>query len=840
MKKFSIKALVAVVLILVLALALVACNKCTDGHTNADEDRKCDVCGEEIPVCAEHTDANGNKKCDVCGSLIRGGSGEAAAFFQNLWDSAAPIGGTEVADTDDLAVSMDMSIALGNGGSVLADLGVNIGLVLDRTPEEGEDQICDLCGRKLADECYLPQHDFVNNEGICGTCGFSKAIHDAASHEYVDKETVGKHSAAKISVYDHEHNENILTIFYFLDDNKNFYIDALGQSFKMAVDYNYNDEAATFINEVINSNLGVVLGDTVAGMPNVATTTVMGIINNLVDDFGANWNLDSPINAITGLLGVNIGELLEENTELLGTVNSVLKRLATSMKIVGYEGIDTDALAESDAVILDLLKGVGPILFPNVETEKNGNATTYKTGLDLTEKGLLGSVSFLTQNLPMGLGQLINKMEEVSLQYTTIDNVIDNFGINVSLGTPDDSIDLAIRINDMAISGVNASNAPAVLGANKANYKDYFEFGSSLDITISEDALVVTLEGEEPMDFKGTYAMELRGALDLMNVENNATRIYATMKHNNEEIARLTFDGSALALAVDSSSPVVKFIVEEGVSLLLQNLAFATDVTGQPDEWLRGFVLALANVAFEGTYADAAALKAATDFTINPALTIDKGVAITNINLADLKLHGAKILGDLGGMLGGLLGGSSASADTDLDIDSFVEQAWQPNIYKLLGLISEAVDGNIKTGLNVEIENIGELIVSLFATTKDGQTGPLTIDELCYGNLDNGIVGLFTMLDGEDWNAKDFANAVFGDCAWAGEDVLVSLMKSGIAVSVKSDLSGSIVITNGTSSISIAFSASIKASANAIDWTNVTFPDLNGWATYPLVAPQAE
>ena len=260
MKKFSIKALVAVVLILVLALALVACNKCADGHTNADEDRKCDVCGEEIPVCAEHTDANGNKKCDVCGSLIRGGSGEAAAFFQNLWDSAAPIGGTEVADTDDLAVSMDMSIALGNGGSVLADLGVNIGLVLDRTPEAGEDGICDICGRKVADGCFLPKHDFVDTpDGKCDTCGkeqyneknkctcsewkdekgglycgicnFDKAVHDAASHEYVDKETVGKHSAAKISVYDHEHNENILTIFYFLDDNKNFYIDALGQSY---------------------------------------------------------------------------------------------------------------------------------------------------------------------------------------------------------------------------------------------------------------------------------------------------------------------------------------------------------------------------------------------------------------------------------------------------------------------------------------------------------------------------------------------------------------------------------------------------------------------------------
>ena len=66
MKKFSIKTLLAVVLVVVLAFAMVACNgdKCKDGHTNANEDRKCDVCEKDIDVCAEgqHVDANNNKK----------------------------------------------------------------------------------------------------------------------------------------------------------------------------------------------------------------------------------------------------------------------------------------------------------------------------------------------------------------------------------------------------------------------------------------------------------------------------------------------------------------------------------------------------------------------------------------------------------------------------------------------------------------------------------------------------------------------------------------------------------------------------------------------------------
>ena len=769
MKKFSIKTLFIVLMIAVLAFSLVACDK---------DPVECETCVDE----------DGDRKCDVCGKPVRTGGGngansDSAKFFQNLWDTAAPIGGTAIEDGEDLAVSMDMSLALGNGGDVLADLGVNIGLVLDRTTE-------------------------------------------------------GAHSAAKINVYDHENGDNLLTVYYFLDDNKTFYIDALGQSFKMAVDYNYNDDAAAIINDALNAKLSDLLGDAVNSYPGVAAKSIMDIINNLVDDFGASWNLDAPINAITGLLGVNIGELLGSNAELLDTVNGVLGNLATSMGIEDYEGIDTEALADSDAVILDLLKGVGPILFPQVKTTEDGNAITYKTGLDLTETGLIGKIKFLVASLPMGLGQVISDLEEVSLQYTTVDNVIDNFGINVSLGTDDDSIDLAIRINDMAIEGVNAAQAATVLGADKASYKPYFEVNTGMEIEITEDTLVVSLEGRDALDFAGTYTMALRGQIDLINDESknetNNTRVYAFIKHNDKEIARLTFNNKALALGVDATSPVVQFIVEEGVSLLLQNLAEANQVDGQPDTWLRGFVLALANVAYVEDFADAAAIKAATSFTINPDLAIDNGVAISDITLADIKTHGVRLLEAAGSAIGGLLGGG-ASAETP-DVEEVLAQVWQPNIYSLLTAISEAVDGNLKDGINVEIENIGEMIVSLFERTDDGYTGPLSIEELCYGNGETEagkkVVGLFSMVDGFD--AKTFATETFGQCDWAGEDILVSLMSSKIKANFNSDLDGTIEIINGDCSIKITMSAGITASNDAIDWTGYEFPDTTTWPCYEL------
>lgn len=804
MKKFSIKALLAVVLILVLVLSLVACgekdepaDKCANGHTNANEDTKCDVCGETIAKCAEHKDANGNQKCDVCGARIKNEEHDeptpdpdpvagSEVFFQNLWTAAAPIGGTKPETTDDLAVEMDMSLSLENEG-ILADLGVNIGLVLDRT-----------------------------------------------NH--------GAHSAAKIGVYNHEDNSVLLTVYYFLDDPYNFYIEALGQSFVMAIDYNSNEAIAAQLDGILNTALGELLGDAVSSFPEVAKLSVMGIIDRLTADFGAAWNLDKPINAITGLLGVNIGDLLAgpEMKDTLNMVNGILKQLATSLKITNFKGIDTDALSESDSVILDLLCGVGPLLFRKVEAIDGGE----RTYLDLSKGGIIGKVGFLLDTLPMGLGTLVKEMEEVSLSYTKdAEGVISNFGMNIVLGTEDEPIGIGISINDIAISGVDAAEADTILGADKDSFKDYFEFNTGLTIDIAPETLVVKLEDREAMDFAGKYEMALRGQVDFRNETNNLTRILATIDHTvggvKTTIARLTFDGTALALAVDSSSPVVEFIVEEGVSLLLQSLAEAKQVDGQDDTWLQGLVLALANVVYTKSY-DVAALKAETDFTINPALTLDKGVAITDISLADIKTHGARLINAAMNAIGGMLGGEGESAAVEDDFADIVAQAWQPNIYTLLSLLSESIEGNIKTGLTAGTDNLGEFIVELFEelepTEEDPrtQTGPLSIEEICYGNAEANIVGLFTMLDGADWNAQDFANAVFGECAWAGDDVLISLMNTGIEVEIKSDLSGSINLTNGDCYINISFNAGITASDSAPDWTEVVFPNVATWACYPL------
>ncbi len=50
-----------------LLLSLVSCDKCQDGHTDADKDFICDVCGNDMPC--EHEDKNGDALCDKCGEF---------------------------------------------------------------------------------------------------------------------------------------------------------------------------------------------------------------------------------------------------------------------------------------------------------------------------------------------------------------------------------------------------------------------------------------------------------------------------------------------------------------------------------------------------------------------------------------------------------------------------------------------------------------------------------------------------------------------------------------------------------------------------------------------------
>ena len=754
MKKFSIKTLIVLMLVLVLCFSLVACGEKDDPTPDPDD-----------TTCTRHVDRNRDGKCDKCGAdtgTSGGGGNEggdetgygAAQFFQGLWDSAATIGSEEISSKDDIALDLGLNLAIGKDGDTLLDLGIELGIVLDRTND-------------------------------------------------------GANSAAKVKLYNHDDMDNWLTLYFFLNDPYYIYADWADQSLKIGVDFGFNQDWAETINGVV-------------GMELIGGMSITELLESIIDGFGDDWNLDGLINSLTGLLGVNLGELLKSDTVagILPMINPILGSLAENMGIEDFEGIDVDALAESDSIVLDLLKGVGPVLFPIVSEVKDGDTTTYKAGLDFGPNGLLGAVSSLLTGLPMGLGDVLQNLNEVAFEYVTVGDEIDNFAILVGVDTDDEPLSIEIGFNEVSITGVDA--ADNTFGIDKKDYEDEFNFNLALDLELTEGALV--LYGN---DLAGDFRLELNGMVDLVNVENNNTAAELVLKDGTKQLGRITYADGTLALELDATDKNVKLALAELLPMAVNALASSEDVN------LQAAAVAVANAVYTTDFADAAAVKDAYATKHNggtSAFVVDetfKGVALTGVELVNL--------------FTGLFGGTpSFDAAADREVTS-----WSPSIMAIISLVSEVLDGNLEDGLTITVEGAGDTIASIFA---DGD-GPQSNEEFCYGD-GKGIVGVFEAITGEKFEyaddgvtvtkhtiessdrgagAEEWFASIVGESDWAEEGkVIASVFESDITITAQiadGEASLTIEVENGNDSILIGLSASATAGKayefTAIDTTGL-------------------
>lgn len=753
MKKFSIKTLIVLMLVLVLCFSLVACGDKDNNNDNGDND------GGNTS-CTRHVDRRPKDgKCDNCGADMGGTTPDdpddpvddgygAAQFFQGLWDSAATIGSEEVSSKDDIALDLGLNLAIGKGGDNLLDLGIELGIVLDRTND-------------------------------------------------------GANSAAKVKLYNHDDMDNWLTLYFFLNDPYYIYADWADQSLKIGVDFGFNQDWAATINDFVGKEV-------IGGM------SITELLESIIDGFGDDWNLDGLINSLTGLLGVNLGDLLKSDTVagILPMINPILGSLAENMGIEDFEGIDVDALAESDSIVLDLLKGVGPVLFPIVEVDEDTH--TYKAGLDFGPNGLLGAVSSLLTGLPMGLGDVLQNLNEVAFEYQTdADGAIDNFAILVGVDTDDEPLSIEIGFNEVSITGVDA--ADNTFGIDKDDYADEFNFNLALDLELTEGALV--LYGN---DLAGDFRLELNGMVDLVNVENNNTAAELVLTDGDKQLGRVTYADGTLALELDATDKNVKLALAELLPMAVNALASSEDAN------LQAAAVAVANAVYTTDFADADAVKTAyatkhnggtSEFVVDETF---KGVALTGVDLVNL--------------FTGLFGGTpSFDAAADREVTS-----WSPSIMSILSLVSEVFDGNLKDGLTLTVEGVGDTIASLFA---DGN-GPQSNEEFCYGD-GKGIVGVFEAITGEKFEyaedgvtvtkhtiessdrgagAEEWFAGIVGESDWAEEGkVIASAFESNVTITAQlADGSASLTIEveNGKDSILIGLSASATA-GKAYEFTAV-------------------
>lgn len=752
MKKFSIKTLIVLMLVLVLCFSLVACGEKKDPTPDPDD-----------TSCTRHVDRNRDGKCDKCGADTgtsggggnEGGGNEggdetgygAAQFFQGLWDSAATIGSEEISSKDDIALDLGLNLAIGKDGDTLLDLGIELGIVLDRTND-------------------------------------------------------GANSAAKVKLYNHDDAENWLTLYFFLNDPYYIYADWADQSLKIGVDFGFNQDWAATINDVV-------------GMELIGGMSITELLESIIDGFGDDWNLDGLINSLTGLLGLNLGELLKSDTvaSILPMVSSILDSLAENMGIEDFEGIDVDALADSDSIVLDLLKGVGPVLFPVVSVDEDTH--TYKAGLDFGPNGIVGTVTQIL-SLPMGLDAVLKNLNELAFEYQTdAEGAIDNFAILVGVDTEDDPLSIEIGFNEVSITGVDAEEN--TFGIDKDDYADEFNFNLALDLELTEGALV--LYGN---DLAGDFRLELNGMVDLVNVENNNTAAELVLTDGDKQLGRITYADGTLALELDATDKNVKLALAELLPMAVNTLASSEDVN------LQAAAVAVANAVYTTDFADADAVKTAYATKHNggtSAFVVDetfKGVALTGVELVNL--------------FTGLFGGTpSFDAAADREVTS-----WSPSIMSILSLVSEVFDGNLKDGLTITVEGVGDTIASLFA---DGN-GPQSNEEFCYGD-GKGIVGVFEAITGEKFEyaedgvtvtkhtiessdrgagAEEWFAGIVGGSDWAEEGkVIASVFESDVTITAQiadGEASLTIEVENGNDSILIGLSASATA-GKAYEFTAV-------------------
>lgn len=245
MKKLSIRSLLIVVLALVLVFSLVACGDKDKGGNNG---------GNNTPPPPPDTTAN------------------VKNYFNTLWEKSTGIGGEKIGETDDLKVSLGLTVALdfadGNGSvKDSIDLGILLDVVLDRSS---------------------------------GT----------------DKST---NTAIKAKFYDPTSGENWFSAYYFFNDVDNLYIDYAGQHVQIPFSYLNDTYNKNFYNFVFNDK---VIKDKVddKGQVTKEGKTIAQIITALTKNMGSSWDLNVLIGDVLKVFDIDI-----ESAK--GTISGVLEAL---------------------------------------------------------------------------------------------------------------------------------------------------------------------------------------------------------------------------------------------------------------------------------------------------------------------------------------------------------------------------------------------------------------------------------------------------------------------------------------------------------------------------------
>lgn len=490
MKKLSIRSLLIVVLALVLVFSLVACGDKDKGGNNG---------GNNTPPTPPDTTAN------------------VKNYFNTLWEKSTGIGGEKIGETDDLKVSLGLTVALDfadSNGSVKdsIDLGILLDVVLDRSSKDSS-----------------------------------------------------TNTAIKAKFYDPTSGENWFSAYYFFNDVDNIYIDYAGQHVQIPFSYLNDTYNKNFYNFVFNDK---VIKDKVddKGQVTKEGKTIAQIITALTENMGSSWDLNVLIGDVLKVFDIDIKSAKD-------TISGVLE-------MIGIKADDAFDAQGNINIKNILTNDTVAAFFANDETTTvtKGDVTTYTTKLASSTLDFV--LTLFGDSLPAGLMDVIEGLD-LTLQFTTKNDAIDSFTIRAGLpaieGENANVVDVhpvvAITITDLDFAKASKGEIENSMATAKSNYTQDVVLDAEVAIDlkgITLNALAFDKEGYarfskvntaiggglDNIVLDGTLALTLNGKLDLKNKENNGTVANAALTYKGVNIVEASFVNGTLAVKVNQEAKI--------------------------------------------------------------------------------------------------------------------------------------------------------------------------------------------------------------------------------------------------------------------------------------------
>lgn len=489
MKKLSIRSLLIVVLALVLVFSLVACGDKDKGGNNG---------GNNTPPTPPDTTAN------------------VKNYFNTLWEKSTGIGGEKIGETDDLKVSLGLTVALDfadSNGSVKdsIDLGILLDVVLDRSSKDSS-----------------------------------------------------TNTAIKAKFYDPTSGENWFSAYYFFNDVDNIYIDYAGQHVQIPFSYLNDTYNKNFYNFVFNDK---VIKDKVddKGQVTKEGKTIAQIITALTENMGSSWDLNVLIGDVLKVFDIDIKSAKD-------TISGVLE-------MIGIKADDAFDAQGNINIKNILTNDTVAEFFVNDETTtttENG-VTTYVTKL---APSVLDMLSMLGGSLPKGLLDVIDGLDlalEFTTKNDAIDSFTIRAGLPAIEGENANVVDVhpvvAITITDLDFAKASKGEIENSMATAKSNYTQ----DVVLDAEVAIDLKGITLNafafdkegyarfskvntaiggGLDNLVLDGNLALSLSGKLDLKNKENNGTVAKAALTYKGVNIVEASFKDGTLAVKVNQEAKI--------------------------------------------------------------------------------------------------------------------------------------------------------------------------------------------------------------------------------------------------------------------------------------------